>query len=76
MKIVRTLFGEKPCANGVDCPALYQLEDGNYLVRGYAAPGDVLAQLGLPRLLGVFAHFGKRELAVTVPPAMIEEPHV
>ncbi|MDN5932059.1 MAG: hypothetical protein L0I24_13510 [Pseudonocardia sp.] len=71
MLIVRTVYSE--CANGLDCPELHELDTGQYLVRGYVAPADLLSQLGLPRWLGWFRRGGTREMAVIVSPELIKE---
>lgn len=47
MKIVRTL-AEEDCPNGIECAKVHVLDDGRILVRGYRAPAEFVAELGLP----------------------------
>jgi hypothetical protein len=46
MKIVATL--RDSCPNGIDCPKIYELDDGRLAVQGDRADPELLARLGLP----------------------------
>lgn len=51
------------CPNGIDCPRVYELDDGRLAVQGDRADADLLAELGLP------AH----ETLVIVPRSLLPE---
>jgi hypothetical protein len=62
MKIRRKL--REACPNGIDCPAVYELDDDRVIVRGDAIKdAEVLRQLGLP----------EHETAVIVPRSLFRE---
>ncbi len=61
MRIVATL--REACPNGIDCPRVYELDDGRLAVQGDRAAPELLAELGLP------AH----ETLVVVPRALFPE---
>lgn len=46
MRIVATL--REACPNGIDCPRVFELEDGRLAVQGDRATPELLAELGLP----------------------------
>lgn len=64
MKIIRTIAAED-CPNGIDCARVYELDNGEILVRGYrVADSETLAELGeLPA----------NETAVIIPRDVYEE---
>ena len=51
------------CTNGIDCPRIYELDDGRLAVQGDRADAALLAELGLP------AH----ETMVIVPRSLLPE---
>jgi hypothetical protein len=46
MKIVKSVA--KHCSGALDCPEIYELEDGTVLARGYKPDADTRSQLNLP----------------------------
>lgn len=61
MKIVRSVAKNDLCADLLECPEIYELEDGSMLVRGWRIDADTAAQLSMP------AH----EDAVIVPASLL-----
>lgn len=62
MRIVRKL--RDSCPNGIDCPRVYELEDGRVIVQGdRITDAGILAKLGLP----------EHETAVVVPRSLFKE---
>lgn len=61
MRIVNTLRGA--CPNGIDCPRVYELDDGRLAIQGDRAEPDLLAHLGLPM----------HETVVIVPRSLLPE---
>jgi hypothetical protein len=51
------------CPNGIDCPRVYELDDGRLAIQGDRADAALLAELGLP------AH----ETMVIVPRSLLPE---
>lgn len=47
MKIVRSIASVQ-CGGALDCPEVYELEDGSALVRGYKPDAATRSQLDLP----------------------------
>lgn len=61
MKIVSKL--RDACPNGIDCPRVYELDDGRLAIQGDQADPDLLAALGLP----------EHETLVVVPRSLLPE---
>lgn len=61
MRIVSGLRGA--CPNGVDCPSVYELDDGRLVIQGDKADRDLLATLGIP----------EHETLVVVPRSLLPE---
>lgn len=62
MKIVRSVASAH-CGGALDCPEVYELEDGSYLMRGYKPDAATRAQLNLP---------GNEDLVV-LPAAIVQQ---